>query len=310
MKDLKKKRSVIILSILALILLGIVIALMVTTKPMPVALLSKFSIGEIWHEGKQMNNCAECHNASDFHTCETCHDEHGSVELAGVKYYEVVELTGDVPNPSFVRVNEIIPDQEHAGTHITLFDFLSQYGVNEFESITFTTNDGGIATIDFEFLDETAMLIPYIDGVRFVTESVHSSTWLKGISRITVVGKETPLTIDGKQTSIGRLLVGQTFRYTVEGSDTMLTNSAGETSHAFVANWVEGALLLPLLKTDSPELVIITDANGISTELTGEEIQTAIIAVVRDKITLVLPERGRSVWPTNIISIESQKNND
>ena len=310
MKELKKKRIVIILIIVAVVLVGVVILLMVTEKPMPVALLNKFSISQIWDEGERMNTCFECHNAVDFHTCESCHDDHGVVELAGVKFFEVVELTGDVPNPSFVRVNEIMPDQDNVGTHVTLFEFLSQNGVGDFYSVTFTTNDGGIATIEFEYLDDTAMLVPYIDGVRFVTESVHSSTWLKGISRITVIGKEKPLTIDGIQTSIGRLLVGPTVRYTVEGSDTMLTNASGDTSHAYVANWVEGALLLPLLNNNSPELVIITDADGKTTRFSGEEIQTAILAVVRDKVTLVLPERGRSVWPINIISIESQGNND
>ncbi len=203
-----------------------------------------------------------------------------------------------------------MPDQDNVDTHITLFEFLSNYGVDDFESVTFITSDGGITTIEYEYLDETAMLVPYIDGVRFVTESVHSSTWLKGISRIIVVGKEMPLEIDGEQTSIGRLLIGQTMKYSVEGSDTMLTNTSGETSHAYVANWVEGALLLPLLNYDTPELVLITDADGGITELSGEEIQTAIIAIVRDQVTLVLPDRGRSIWPTNIIKIESRQSND
>ena len=99
-------------------------------------------------------------------------------------------------------------------------------------------------------------------------------------------------------------------KYTVEGSDTMLTNTTGETSHAYVANWVEGALLLPLLNNDNPELVLITAVDGSITELSGEEIQTAIIAIVRDQVTLVLPDRGRSVWPTNIIKIESRQSND
>lgn len=310
MKDLKNRKTLIIFIIVVIVLFGSVIFLMIKAKPMPVALLSKFSLREIWHEGSSMNTCSECHNASDFHSCETCHDEHGAIELSGVKFYEVVELTGDVPDPSFVRVNEVMPDQENLQTHITLFDFLTQNGVEDFSSVTFTTNDGGIATIQVEYLDETAMLVPYIDGVRFVTESVHSSTWLKGISRITVVRKEKPLTIDGMQTSIGRLLIGQTVRYTVEGSDTMLTNAIGETSHAYVANWVEGALLLPLLKNDTPQMVVITDADGGITELSGEEIQTAIIAIVHDQVTLVLPDRGRSIWPANIVSIESGQKND
>ena len=133
-----------------------------------------------------MNECAECHDSADFHSCETCHDDHGSVELENIPFSKIVELTGDVPDPSFVRIYQVIPDQENLGTHITLFQFLEIYGIDDFESVTFTTNDGSLTTIKEPYLDETAMLVPYIDGVRFITESVHSSTWLKGISRITV----------------------------------------------------------------------------------------------------------------------------
>jgi len=244
-------------------------------------------------------------NASDFHTCETCHDDHGAVELAGVRFFEVVELIGDVPDPSFVRVNEVLPDQENLGTHITLFDFLKQNGVEDFESVTFTTNDGGLTTIESQYLDETAMLVPYLDGVRFVTESVHSSTCLKGINRIIVVGMERPLKIDGETTSIGRLLIGNTVRLTIEGSDVMLEDDIGRISHAFVANWAEGARLQPLLKRPEPNGVLITDAQGDTVELSDEEIENAVIAIVRDEITLILPERGRSAWPTQIVEIES-----
>ncbi|MFW5714371.1 MAG: hypothetical protein ACOCYU_06855 [Brevefilum sp.] len=272
---------------------------------MPIALLQNYDLSLLWHEGQVMNDCAECHNGTDFHRCETRHDDHGAVELAGVQVFEGVDLTGDVPDPTFFRVNEAMPNQQNMGTHITLFEFLSQNGVENFESVTFITNDGGLATIEYEHLDETAMLVPYIDGVRFVTESVHSSTWLKAISRIIVVGIEKPLTIDGMSTSIGRLLIGETTRITVEGSNVMLTDEAGETSHALVANWAEGARLLPLLETSEPNSILVTNASGEKTELFFDEIQDAIIAIVRDSVTLVLPDRGRSVWPTDIVKIES-----
>jgi hypothetical protein len=306
MKDLLRNQRFIFLIVFIVILCGGLIALMIATKPMPVALIQEYGIGLLWEEGKVMNECAECHTAVDFHDCTTCHDDHGAVELAGVKFYEVVELTGDVLEHSFVRVNEVLPNQANVGTHILLFDFLAQQGVNAFESVTFITNDGGLATIEAQFLDETAMLVPYVDGVRFVTESVHVSTWLKGIKQIIVVGTEKPLTIDGEATSIGRLLLGDTARLTVEGSDTMLTDEEGRTGMAFVGNWVEGALLLPLLKTPVPEIVTITDRNGNQVELTGEEIENAILAIVRKEITLVLPDRGRSAWPSDIVQIDSK----
>jgi hypothetical protein len=305
MTENKKKRWITTLIIISIFLFGIVITMLITFKPMPVALISKYGMGTLWEEGLVMNECAECHDTADFHSCETCHDDHGAVELENIPFSKIVELTGDVPNPSFVRIYQVIPDQENLGTHITLFQFLEMYDVDDFESVTFTTNDGAITTIERQYLDETAMLVPYIDGVRFITESVHSSTWLKGISRITIVSKETPLTIDGNSTSVGRLLLGETVRVTVEGSEVMLTGEEGKTSRAFVANWAEGPRLLSLLENPFPESVIVTDSEGNQTEFNYDEIQDAIIAIIRDQVTLVLPERGRSIWPTKIVKIES-----
>jgi hypothetical protein len=302
---LTQHKALIISLVIIIILGGSLIALIITTKPMPVALIQHYGLDLLWEEAKIMNECAECHKAVDFHDCTTCHDDHGAVELAGVKFYEVVELTGDVPEHSFVRVNEVIPDQENYGTHILLFDFLAQNGITSFESVTFTTNDGGLTTIESQYLDDTAMFVPYIDGVRFVTESVHVSTWLKGIKQVIVVGAEKPITIDGENTSIGRLLLGETIRLTVEGSDTMLTNEEGETGLAFVANWVEGAALIPLLNDKNPNSITVTNSDGNQIVLQRDEIQGAIIAIVRREVTLVLPDRGRSVWPTGIVQIES-----
>jgi hypothetical protein len=307
MKKLQSKPFIISLIILLVILIAGIVIIIITTKPMPVALLDEYGLGLLWEEGKTMNECAECHNAVDFHSCETCHDDHGSAEITGIQFFEVVELTGDVPEPAFVRVNEIMPNQEEVGTHILLFDFLNRYGITEFESVTLITNDGGIATIESQYLDETAMLVPYMDGVRFVTESVHVSTWLKGIKRIIVVGTEQPLTIDGEATSIGRLLLGETVRITVEGSDVMLTNEEGKTGYANVANWVEGAKLLPLLQTENPSTVRVTNENGETTELNPDDYSDAVIAVVRGQVTLVLPDRGRGVWLANIQQIDSSK---
>lgn len=305
MNNWRQKPLILFLVAFIVILCGGLITLIIVTKPMPVALVQEYGMRLLWEEGKVMNECAECHKAVDFHDCTTCHDEHGAVELAGVRFFEVVELTGDVPEHRFVRVNEVLPDQENAGTHILLFDFLAQNGVDTFESVTFTTNDGGLTTIQAQYLDETAMLVPYVDGVRFVTESVHSSTWLKGIQQIIVVGEEKPLLIDGEATSIGRLLVGETVRLTVEGSETMLIDDEGRTGLAFVANWVEGARLLPLLKHASPDGVTVTDGNGLQVDFAIEELENAVIAIVRREITLVLPERGRALWPTGVVQIES-----
>jgi hypothetical protein len=305
MKILQNKPFVIFLAVFIIILCGGLVSMVIFSKPMPVALVQAYGIPKLWEEARVMNECAECHKAVDFHDCKTCHDDHGAVELAGIRFYEVIELTGDVPEHAFVRVNEVLPNQEQFGTHILLFDFLAQNGIESFESVTFMTNDGGLTTIESQFLDDTAMLVPYVDGVRFVSESVHISTWLKGIKQIIVVGNDRPLIIDGEATSIGRLLLGETVRLTVEGSETMLTNEDGRTGIAFVANWVEGARLLPLINTPEPVRVICTDGNGNEYELEGNEVEQAVIAIVRREITIVLPDRGRSAWPTGIVQIDS-----
>lgn len=301
----KKKKWIIPLIVICVLLIGVIIIMLVTLRPMPVALLSEYGLHTLWEEGSMMNECAECHSGEGFHACDTCHDEHGSSELTNIGFYEVIELTGDVPDPSFVRVNELLPNQEEIGTFITVVNFLSQYGVEEYVSVSFITSDGGIATIEAQYLDDQAMLLPYVDGIRFASESLHASSWLKGISRIVVVGEEKPLVIDGKSTSIGRLLIGETKRLAVEGTDVMLKNEDGETSHATVGNWIEGAPLLPLLKNSRPESISLTNSTGETMELSGEEIINAVLGIVGDEVTLILPARGRSAWPTDIVEIKS-----
>jgi len=305
MSENKNRKKLILISIIAVVLLAAVVAMVIALKPMPVTLLSEYGLALLWEEGLAMNECAECHESVDFHSCDTCHDDHGSAELTHIPFSEYVDLTGDVPDPTFVKIHQVIPDQENFGTHITISEFFEQFGITEFESVTFITNDGGLTTIESQYLDETSMLVPYVDGVRFVTESVHVSTWLKGITRIVLIGKERPLIIDGNATSIGRLLIGETTRVTVESTDVMYINESGETTTALVANWVDGVKLLPMLSNPNPSGVTVTDADGNMTELSLEEIENAVIAMVRDSVTLVLPDRGRSAWLTNIVEIES-----
>jgi hypothetical protein len=85
----------------------------------------------------------------------------------------------------------------------------------------------------------------------------------------------------------------------------MLADEDGDTSHALVGNWIEGAPLLPLLKNTSPDSIILTDTSGETIELRGEQIANAILGVVSDKVTLILPDRGRSAWLSDIVKIES-----
>ena len=308
MKKEKKKGLIIFLIIVIFLLVGGIVIYLLAAKPMPVALVSEYGLSTLWEEGLTMNECAECHSSEDFHSCDTCHDEHGSSELTSIGFYKVIELTGDVPDPSYVEVNELLPNQNETGTFITVLDFLMKYGVENFESVTLITSDGGYVTIEYQYLDETAILVPYVDGIRFASETIHASAWMKGISRIVVVGSEMPLDIDGQATSIGRVLINKdSVSVVVEGTDVMLANEDKGTSHAMVGRVVEGALLTSLLDTISPAGVIITDANGETFELEVDDVEGAILGIVDGEVTLILPERGRSAWLSNVVAIESNE---
>lgn len=41
-------------------------------------------------EAATMNDCAECHEPEKFHTCATCHDDHGSAEMANVPFDDLI----------------------------------------------------------------------------------------------------------------------------------------------------------------------------------------------------------------------------
>ena len=84
-----------------------------------------------------------------------------------------------------------------------------------------------------------------------------------------------------------------------------MTDESDQTNRAFVANWIDGAQLLPLLDSPAPTAIIVTDSEGNTVSLSGEAIQNAVIALNRDEVTLVLPDRGRSAWITDIVNIES-----
>lgn len=49
----------------------------------------------------------------------------------------------------------------------------------------------------------------------------------------------------------------------------------------------------------------MTNSAGETFELTSEEAASAAFAMVYDEVTLVLPDRGRSAWLTDIVEIES-----
>jgi len=266
-------------------------------------------------EAETMNDCVECHEPVDFHTCETCHDDHGSAEMANVPFNDLILLVGDVPESEYIPINEILPYREQPGTHVTLLDFLAEHGVTEFASVTMASRDGGFVTVDRENLTAEALLMPHVDGVRFAAENLHVSTWLKGVWRIVIVGTETPLTIDGQATSIGRLLLEPTRSVTIEQTDVMLKSETdGQVRKAKTASRVEGLPLHELVALPDFRLLVLTDASGQEHIVEGWETEGALLVQPmspgvdgRPPVTLLLPERGRDQWVTDVVEIRSEE---
>lgn len=290
-------------AIIALLVIGSV-SYLLGKGTLPVGVVSHFGTRFLLEEAQAMYECAECHEAEAFHDCTTCHDDHGAVEFAEVPFFNMVAFTGDVPKPGFIRLNDILPYREQPNTQLVVEDLLTQQGVTAFESVTFASNDGGYVTIEPADLNDRALLLPYADGVRFASEDLHVSTWLKGITRIIVVGEETPLTIDGEATSIGRLLMGPTQAVTVQQTDVMFVSEEdGQTRTAKTAYRLEGA---PVATLVGPfDVLRVTDASGETVEVPAEDAHNAVLVAERDGVTLVLPDFGRGSWVEQVVEIES-----
>jgi len=258
-------------------------------------------------EAQTMNDCVECHETDKFHSCSTCHDEHGSAEMAEVPFGQLVLLQGDVPDPGYIAVNDILPYRELTSTHMALLDLLAQQGVEEFQSVTLSSSDGGFITIEREDVTATALLLPYTDGMRFSDESLHISTWLKGINRIIVVGEGRPIVLDGQRTSMGRLLLRATRSATVEQTETMFRSEEdGQVRTAKTASRIEGAPIEDLVADPGFDRMTVLDAAGQTHTLSADEADGALLAQIGAEIVLVLPGRGRSQWVAGVVEITTE----
>ena len=259
-------------------------------------------------EAETMNDCVECHEPVDFHTCESCHDEHGSAEMANVPFDDLILLQGDVPEPGYIAVNDILPYCDQPNTHVALLDFLADRGVTEFESVTLASRDEGWVTVDRDNLTAEALLMPHADGVRFAAENLHVSTWLKGVWRIVVVGPAKPLTLDGYRTSFGRLLLGPTTGVTIEQTDVMLRSEAdGQIRKAKTASRIEGANLADIVADPGFDTLLVRDASGGEHTLTTAEARGAVLSQMGPQIILVLPSRGRAQWIVDVVELVSEE---
>ena len=297
----------ILVVLIALVMGGVAVAAALGGKALaPARAAFHYPWGMLAEEAETMNACVECHEPAKFHTCATCHDDHGSAEMAGVPFNSLLTLTGDVPKPGYIPINEVLPYRDQPHTHIALLDLLSQHGVTDFESVTLTSLDGGFTTFERQVLDEEALLLPHLDGVRFAAENLHISTWLKGITRIIVVGPEKPLKVDGQLTSFGRLLLGPTRCVTAEQTDVMLKSPTdGQVRKGKTASRVEGAPIEEIVAHPDFAILLVRDADGREHTVTAADARGAVLAQLWGHVVLVLPERGRPQWIEGVIEIAS-----
>lgn len=289
----------------ALIVGGLAVALAMGAHALaPARSALKFPWSMLAEEAETMNDCVECHEVDKFHNCTTCHDEHGSAEMAKVPFNQLVLLAGDWPEPGYVAVNDILPYRDQPNTQVALLDLLAEYGVTNFERVALFSSDGGVVTIEQPNLTRSALLMPHVDGMRFADESLHVSTWLKGIARIVVVGVDKPLTIDGQATSIGRLLLRAT-RTAITGQAEVMFKSEedGQVRKAKTASRIDGAPIEDLIGFNA---ILVRDAQGQERALSADEAEGAILAQIDGRIVLVLPGRGQPQWVLDVVEITSR----
>jgi len=304
-----KKFWIVVALVGALVVGGIVVAVVTgATVAAPARSVFHFPWMMLAEEAEIMNDCVECHEPPKFHTCDSCHDEHGSAEMSNVPFDDLVLLQGDVPEPGYVSVNEILPYRDQPDTHVVLLDFLAEHGVTDFESVTLASRDEGWVTFDRANLTAEAVLMPHVDGIRFAAENLHVSTWLKGVWRIVVVGTDKPLLLDGYRTSIGRLLLGPTRCVTIEQTDVMLRSERdGQVRRGKTAGRIEGAGLSDIVGDPGFDTLLVRDANGVTRTLADTEAKGAVLAQMGSRLVLVLPGRGRAQWIADVVELVSEE---
>lgn len=240
-------------------------------------------------------------------TCAECHDVHGALELSDAPFQSQVWILGDVPEATYLIVDDLFPYAEaEAGTSIALPDLLARYGAAEWERVALESLDGGWVVLEREYVTEASLLVPYLEGVRFADSNQHESTWLKGVRWIIVEGAERSLRIGEEQTSLGRLLLAQRTTVVAEGAQAMYRSEAdGQIYRGEYAHLYTGALVSQALGDGwAAERFVATNAAGRVTEFAREDLEGAVIATVNGRPALVLPREGRGRWVTDLVALE------
>jgi len=277
-------------------------------KGLPVHLVNHYSLDALKEEALIMDDCAECHSGEDFHSCSTCHDEHGAVEFADLPFLNLISFTGDVPHPGYLEINQITPYRDQPNTHVKLLDLLADQGVEDFESVTLTARDGGFVTITRENITDQALLLPFTDGIRFAAEDLHVSTWVKGITGIIVVGQEQDVIINGVSTSPGRLLLGPTRQVIVDTARVMFASgNDDEMREAETAARVWGAAISDLAPVDGYSAVLVRDGEDEEYRYDPERVRLAVLVPQDDGLTLVFPGESRAGWVRDVVELVWEK---
>lgn len=274
-------------------------------KPIIIAILAGIIIGIVGSTGGLLISPQLAGISSDFR-CVDCHQLHGAITLDNVPFNALVLLTGDVPEPRLLSVNDILPYKYAGQVSISLPDLLAQNGVQDFKEVSLISTDGGIVTIEKEFISERSLLLPYLEGIRFQDDGLHVSTWLKGISKIIAIGNELPITIDGRATSMGRLLRDNTFTVVSERSYPMYRSEEdGQVREAEYSHLHTGAPVRELVAHPNFTTLAVTDAEGQTHTIDARTAEKAILTMYLGSPTLLLPDLHRGEWISNVVEVIS-----
>jgi hypothetical protein len=243
--------------------------------------------------------------SSEFR-CVECHQLHGAISLDNVPFNAFVLLTGDVPEPRLISVNEMLPYRLSGQASLPLLDFLKQNGVESFKEVSLIATDGGIVTLERQYVSERSLLLPYLESIRFQDDGLHISTWLKGINEIIVIGEELPIIIDGRATSMGRLLRENTLTVVAERSYPMYSSEEdGEVRKGEYSHLHTGAAIHDVVAHRDFSTLTVTDAEGQTHTIEARDAKQAILTIYYGKPTLLLPELNKGEWVSDVVRIVS-----
>jgi hypothetical protein len=243
--------------------------------------------------------------SSDFR-CVDCHQLHGAINLDNVPFNSFVLLTGDLPEPRLISVNDILPYRHAGQASISLPDFLQRNGVDEFEEVSLIATDGGIVTLERQYVSERSLLLPYAESIRFQDDGLHVSTWLKGINKIIVVGEDLPIIVDGRATSMGRLLGENTLTVIAERSYPMYRSEEdGEVREGEYSHLHSGASIHDLVARSDFSTLTVTDAEGETHSIDARNAENAILTIYYGEPTLMLPDLHKGEWVSGVTRVVS-----